>query len=122
VKFPVLAVLVTGAVLGVAAISSDVDQQKGGGDQDRTQDQSQTGTHDKDRLHDKERIRLRDPSSLKDDEIYGHKLMSTEELNQYRERLRLLKSEEERLKFEAQHREEMQERAKALHIEIEDAE
>ena len=96
-KFPVLAVLVTGAVLGVAAISSDVDQQKGGGAQDRTQDQSQTGAHDKDRLHDKERIRLRDPSRLKDEEIYGHELMSSGELNQYREHLRLLKSEEERL-------------------------
>jgi uncharacterized small protein (DUF1192 family) len=117
-------VLVTGAVLGVAAISSDADQHKGGGAQDRAEDQSQVGMQDqdKDRLRDKERIRLRDPSSLKDDEIYGHKLMSAEELNQYRERLRLLKSEEERLKFEAQHREEMQERAKALHIEIEDAE
>ena len=48
--------------------------------------------------------------------------MSAEELNQYRERLRLIKSEEERLKFEAQHREEMQKRAQALQIKIEDAE
>jgi hypothetical protein len=115
-------VLLIGAVLGVAAISSDAVQQKGGGAQDRGQDQPQLGMQDKDRLHDRDRTRLQDPSKLKDEDIYGHKIMSPEELNRYRERLRLLKTKEERVKFEAQHREEMQKRAQALQIKIEDAE
>jgi hypothetical protein len=53
--------------------------------------------------------------------IYGGKLMSVEERNEYRERLRLIESDQERARFEAQHREEMQKRAQALQIEIEDA-
>jgi len=109
-------------MFAVATVSSDADQQKGGGAQDRAQDQSHVGMQDKDRLHDRDRTRLQDPAKLKDEEIYGYKIMSAEELNQYRERLRLIKSEEERLKFEAQHREEMQKRAQALKIKIEDAE
>lgn len=114
--------LVTGVLVTVVAGFTVADQHKGGGAQDRTQDQSQIDMRDKDRLHDRDRVRLQDPVGLKDEDIYGHKIMSAEELNQYRERLRLTKSEEERLKFEAQHREAMQKRAKALQIKIEDAE
>ena len=54
--------------------------------------------------------------------IYGGKLMSVEERNEYRERLRLIKTDEEKRRFEAEHREEMQKRAQALQVEIEDAE
>lgn len=164
------------AVIAIAAVSSDVEQRKGGGAQDR--DQSHMELHDKDRLHDRDRIQQQDGATLKDEEIYGHELMSREELNryrnqlqqqqtaedrerfqheheermreraatqgkdlvppgqgpvyggklmsveernEYRERLRQIESEEERLRFEAQHREEMQKRAEALQIEIEDA-
>jgi hypothetical protein len=121
-KYSILAVLVAGAALAVAAISTDADQHKGGGAQDRDRDQSHAGIQDTDRLHDRERIQLPDPSRLKDEDIYGHKLMSPEELKQYRERLRLLKTEEERLRFKSQHREKIQKRAEALQIEIEDAE
>ena len=121
-KHSIWPVLVTGTVLAMAGIASDADQHKGGGAQDRVQDQSHVGMQDKDRLHDRDRTRLQDPTKLKDEEIYGHKIMSAEELNRYRERLRLIKSEKERLKFEAQHREEMQKRAQALQIKIEDAE
>ena len=51
--------------------------------------------------------------------IYGGAIMSVEERNRYREELRLMGSEEERLQFMAQHREEMQIRAKAQGIELE---
>jgi hypothetical protein len=114
----VLAVIAAVAI-AMLAMSSDADQPKGSGAKDR--DQSQMELHDKDRLHDRERIQLQDPSQLKDEDIYGHDLMSPEELNQYRERLRLIETEQERLKFEARHREEMQKRAKALKTNIEDA-
>lgn len=118
----ILAVFVIGTVLGAAAISSDAEQQKGGGAQDRAQDQSQVRQQDMDRLHDKERIREQEHKQLGDEDIYGYKLMSPEEIKQYRERIRLMKTEEEKLRFEATHREEMQKRAQALHVDIEDAE
>jgi len=54
--------------------------------------------------------------------VYGGELMSVQERNEYRERLRLAGSEEESQKLQAQHREQMQERAHALNLEVEEAE
>lgn len=54
--------------------------------------------------------------------IYGGELMSVEERNEYREQLRLHDSEGDGEKFQAQHREQMQERARAQDVEIEAAE
>ena len=54
--------------------------------------------------------------------IYGGELMSVQERNEYRERLRYFDSETESQEFQAQHREQMRERARALNIEIEAAE
>jgi hypothetical protein len=54
--------------------------------------------------------------------IYGGKLMSVEERNEYREALRNMRSEAERAQFEARHREEIQKRARALRIDLEEAE
>ena len=51
--------------------------------------------------------------------IYGGALMTVEERSRYREQLRMIDSDEERLQFMAQHREEMQIRAKAQGIELE---
>ena len=51
--------------------------------------------------------------------IYGSELMTVEERNRYREQLRTLDSEKERLAFEAQHREKMDARAKAIDLELE---
>lgn len=53
--------------------------------------------------------------------IYGGELMSVQERNAYRERLRLYDTEEGVQKFQAQHREEMQKRAAALGRDIEEA-
>ena len=54
--------------------------------------------------------------------VYGGELMTVQERNQYREQLRTLQSEEEKQQFMAQHRERMNERAKALELEVEEAE
>jgi len=116
-KYSILMVFIAGLVLGTASLSSDADRHKGVGSQDQAQVQQQN----KDRLHDNERIQQQEEIKLKDEKIYGYKLMSPEELNQYRERLRLMKTEEERTRFEAQHRDEMQKRAQALNVKIEDA-
>jgi hypothetical protein len=52
--------------------------------------------------------------------VYGGELMTVEERNQYREQLRRMETEEERLQFQAQHREKMDARAKALELEVEE--
>lgn len=121
-RYAILVVFVAGMALGAASLTSVADQQKGVGARDHTQDQSQVRQQDKDRLHDKERIQEQERIELRTEEIYGYKLMSPEELNQYRERLRSTRTEEERTRLEAQHREEMQKRAQALNVKIEDAE
>ena len=54
--------------------------------------------------------------------IYCGEFMSVQERNEYREQLRLFDSEAERQQFQAQHREQMSERAHALNLEIEEAE
>lgn len=52
--------------------------------------------------------------------IYGGALMSVEERSLYREQLRQFDSDEERLQFTAQHREEMQIRAKSKGVPFDD--
>lgn len=54
--------------------------------------------------------------------VYGGEFMSVQERNEYREQLRLSDSDSERQQFQAQHREQMNERARALNLEIEEAE
>jgi len=54
--------------------------------------------------------------------IYGGELMTVQERNQYREQLRHMSSDEEREKFQARHQEQMNLRAKALELDIEEAE
>jgi hypothetical protein len=54
--------------------------------------------------------------------IYGGELMTLEARNQSPEQLRLMDTEEKQLKFQAQHREKMDARAKALELEVEEAE
>jgi flagellar biosynthesis GTPase FlhF len=54
--------------------------------------------------------------------VYGSALMSEQERNEYQERLRLIDSDEERGKFVAGHREEMQLRAEAAGVDLDDPE
>lgn len=67
------------------------------------------------------RVHAPDTGSDVDSKIYGHELMSVEERNRYREQLRLVESDpEKKTRFQAQHREQMQARAKAQGIDIDD--
>lgn len=54
--------------------------------------------------------------------IYGGKIMSVKERNEYREQLRTLGTQQEQEKFQAQHRDRITKRADALGVEVEDAE
>lgn len=54
--------------------------------------------------------------------VYGGELMTVQERNAYREQLWRMETKEEREKFMTQHREKIQERAKAIDTEVEEAE
>lgn len=79
--------MMTGSAIATGQISA-ADQQK-----DRVRDQTQ------------EQVRQRD-------RIYGYELMTPQERNEYRQRMRAAQTEQEREKIRAEHHEQMQARAK----------
>jgi hypothetical protein len=102
-------------------------------DRDRVRDQDRThqpaaapayeGTQSQQRKQAREQKQIHVPGTGNgpDSDIYGHELMSVQERNQYREQLRLVQSDpEKKTRFEAQHREQMQARAKAQGFVIDD--
>lgn len=121
-------------------------QQRGGGrDQQQSQQRAQVerGQRDMgDRLrdrgritepaHDRDRDRVQDRTHAPDEaqqaqhqvqaenQIYGYELMSEEERNQYRQRIRNAENRQEAEQIEAQHRHEMQVRAKNKGVQIEE--
>ena len=80
-------------------------------DQDRDRDQLRGHDQDQDRIRDRDRLHTGDPSTLRDADIYGHALMSEEELKQYRNQLMNMETEQAREHFQIQHESKMQERA-----------
>ena len=93
---------------------------------DRMRLHDRAGTADQDRIHDQDRVRDQDrihaPVGTQQDanNIYGYKLMSEDERNAYQERIRKAGSQLEREQIEAQHRHEMQVRAAAKGVTIEE--
>src|SRR3990167_2344613 len=73
--------------------------------QDQTRDQTQDRTRDQ--------VRLQDP-------IYGSQLMTLQERNEYRTKMRSLKTEQERETYRLEHHKQMQERAKAKGVSLPD--
>jgi hypothetical protein len=81
---------------------------EGTASQDRKQEQQS------EQIQGQEQVRAQGSGNVDDSDIYGHELMSVQERNQYREQLRLVESDsEQKNQFLAQHREQMQARAKA---------
>lgn len=86
-------------------------------DRDRSLDRDLDRGRDRDRAdirerpRDWDRLSRRDPSGMKDQDIYGHEYMTPEERQQYRERLGNIATSELRQKFQAEHEELMQMRA-----------
>ena len=88
-------------------------------DRDRMRDQDRTNNPAHDRDRDQDRTNAPDHAKQGGDQIYGHELMSVEEQNQYREQLRLVDSDsQEQTRLKAQHREEMNARAKAQGVKL----
>ena len=68
---------------------------------------------DQDRMMDQDQDRTMDQDRLRDQDIYGWKLMSQEERMEYRNTMRNMKTEKERARYRNEHHEQMQERARA---------
>lgn len=85
-------------------------------DRDRLRDRDRLndGTYQQDRQRTQDRIHAPGTGQQGNEPIYGEKLMSEQERSQYREQLRLIGQDpEKRTQFLAQHKAEMQKRAKA---------
>ena len=76
--------------------------------------QDMTAAQERKQVQEQKQIREPGTGNVADSDIYGHELMSEQERNRYREQLRLVESDpEQKNQFLAQHREQMQARAKA---------
>jgi hypothetical protein len=84
--------------------------------QDRTRDQDRLQTPDQTRDQD----RLRDRDQLQDNQIYGAQLMTQQERNEYRARLRAARTVQERERIRAEHHEQMKLRAKERGVTLPD--
>jgi hypothetical protein len=77
-------------------------------------DQVKAQERNREQVQEQNRVQAPGTANGADADIYGHDLMSVEERNRYREQLRLVESDpEQKTRFMAQHREQMQSRAKA---------
>ena len=83
----------------------------------KTQTQEQAREHREIKTQTQEQIKTQEQAR---ERIYGHDLMTEQERNEYRERLRAMNTEEERNAFRAQHHEEMKKRARERNMEIPD--
>ncbi len=72
-------------------------------------------------FQEQEQIHVPGTGNGPDSDIYGHEMMTAQERNRYREQLRLVESNpEEKTRFLAQHHEQMQVRARAQGVVIDD--
>jgi Ni/Co efflux regulator RcnB len=85
----------------------------------RTHDRLGVAQHDRDRTQD--RTKAPGEANQEQANIYGFDLMNDTERDAYRERIRTAESAEERQRIEAQHRMEMQIRARNRNIELDEA-
>lgn len=96
------------------------------GDRLRDRDRITEPAHDRDRDRTQDRTHAPDEAKQAENQvqaqkqIYGSELMSEQERNQYRERIRNAENRQEAEQIEAQHRHEMQIRAKNKGVQIEE--
>lgn len=114
--------IAAGLALALAIVPAAAGQGKGGQGADQRQPPRQDQRMDQDRIQDRSRIdipdqdrdRQRDQAGMRDNDIYGHELMTRAELEKYRKRMTEMKTVTERDRFQLQHEAKMQERAKQL--------
>ena len=101
--------------LALAAFADEGGQRKGGTSSGDPAQQIEP-QRDQDRLQSREETQ--DMVRLRDEEIYGHELMTNEELNQYRKQLQTMRTPQAREQFQMQHEEKMRVRALQQNREI----
>jgi len=93
--------LIQGAIL--ALVASGIALPTLAADQTKSQDQTQT------------------QNQIRDKDIFGHSLMTSQERTEYRNRMRAAKTAEERERIRAEHHEQMKVRAKERGVTLPDA-
>lgn len=89
---------------------------------DRGQMQGRDQADQQDRQKAQEQAKSATKSRQADRDIYGYQLMTEQERNEYRERLAKAGTEQERQQISAEHRAEMQARAKERGVDLEETE
>lgn len=106
----------TGALLFVNGFALAADQDRTRlQDQDQTKDQIKDQTKDQDR--DRTQNRIQDRTQ---DKVFGSQLMTKQERNEYRSKMRAAKTAQEREQIRAEHHERMQVRAKERDVTLPD--
>ncbi len=100
---------------GMSMVAYAADQ-----DRDRTRDQDQLQTPDKDQARDQDRLKTQDKDQLQDSQIYGSQLMTQQERNEFRARMRAAKTDQEREQIRNEHHERMKVRAKERGVTLPD--
>lgn len=104
--------LMMSALAGVLVLSNSLALAE---DQDRTRLQEQDQTKDQDRDRTQDRIQDRTQ-----DKVFGSQLMTKQERNEYRSKMRAAKTAQEREQIRAEHHERMQVRAKERGVTLPD--
>ena len=132
--------LVVGALIAAPTIAAAQGSGNGNGKRNGSEAQQRAQVErvqrdlERDRFHDRQRIndpaqdrdRIQDRTKAPDEarqaenRIYGYELMTGEERFAFQERLRNMATEQERQQFLAQHREEIQVRARTRNIKLDD--
>jgi len=85
---------------------------------DRLRDRDRLIVEDQDRDRIQDRTHVPDAAGLQQNNIYGYNLMSEEERSAYRDRIRNAESQAEKEQIMAEHRHEMQIRARDAGVEL----
>jgi hypothetical protein len=108
---------------GPGASNPQVERGQRDFDRDRLRDRDRIHdpAYQRDQVRDQDRINAPEAAPQGEGKIYGAELMSEQERNQYREQLRLIDQDPEKMaQFQAQHKEEMQKRAKVKGVDLDD--
>lgn len=96
--------------------SARAGMQQGRGDLDRARAQDRTRDYAQERERKQDRVHVPDSAVQAGKGIYGEQLMTKAEKDQYRKRMQSAKTEQEREKIAAEHRNQMQIRAKEMNV------
>lgn len=75
---------------------------------------------ERDRARDQDRVQTQDKDQIQDRQIYGSQIMTPQERNEYRARMRAAKTVEEREQIRKEHHEKMKARAKEKGVTLPD--